>query len=338
MDLRKLIDQNCKQSQIPWWPHFAFHFTDVMNAVSILNTGFIFCRADAASYMQNDNAARKVIDLTKASVKEFVRFYFRPLTPTQYYNEGFKHPQIQYQGANVPVPLFFIYDLAQMMEEQGFLISGKTQAGHAEEPLNGIEAFQKLDFDKIYSYGVESAGENKKFRQAELLYPHRWPVGKSLYRIVCRNQLEKELFLELLRKGSSCDVECFLPYITVFEKDLFYSNGLFMTNIECIGDRLILSFSDTLAKQEYMELNMQRCGEQKLEPLPLMMTLIWKKLGYILERKERSYLFDYSWCSLSFKGLPQIEEADTLEVEVYIGKEKHIMGYKRFMLKEMNPI
>lgn len=340
MDWREVIDRNCKShSQIHWWPRFAFHFTDVMNAVSILDTGFIFCRADAATYMANDNAAKRVIDLTKASVQEYVRFYFRPLTPTQYYNEGYKHPQIQFQEANVPVPVFFIYDLAQMMENPDFRFSEKTQAGRTEETVSrGIEEFEKLSFDLIYSYGAESAGENKRFRQAELLYPHRWPVKQSLYRIVCRNQLEKELFLELVREKNPQAAAYFLPYVTIFAEDLFYSNGLFLTDIQCIGDRLVLNFSDTLAKKEYMESQMQRQGLQQLEPLPLVLELTWKKVDRILEQKERPVLFDYSWCSLSFKGLPQLAEADVLEIRVYIGQEKHIIGYKRFILREITPV
>lgn len=340
MNWHEVIDRNCKaHSQIHWWPRFAFHFTDVMNAVSILDKGFIFCRADAASYMANDNAAKRVIDLTKMSVQEYVRFYFRPLTPTQYYNEGYKHPQIQFQEANVPVPVFFIYDLAQMMEDPGFLFSEKTQAGHTEETLaQGIDAFEKLSFDQIYSYGVESAGESKRFRQAELLYPHRWPVKRSLYRIVCRNQLEKELFLQLLREKNQEAASCYRSCITVFDEDLFYSNGLFMTDIQCSGDRLVLNFSDTWAKKEYMGTRMQWQGLPQLDPFPLVLLLTWKKGEHILEQKERLALFDYSWCALSFKGLPQIVEADALEIRVYIGPEKHIMGYKRFMLKETAPV
>ena len=107
-------DNSEKRSPVSWWPKFAFHYTDVTNAVSILSSGFLYSRADATHLrvMENDNASRQVIDMTDSAVVSKVRFYFRPLTPTQYYNEGYKHPALRYDGdenANVPVPIFLCH-------------------------------------------------------------------------------------------------------------------------------------------------------------------------------------------------------------------------------------
>lgn len=80
-------DNSENRSPVSWWPKFAFHYTDVTNAVSILSSGFLYSRADATHLrvMKNDNASRQVIDMTDSDVVSKVRFYFRPLTPTQYH-------------------------------------------------------------------------------------------------------------------------------------------------------------------------------------------------------------------------------------------------------------
>lgn len=98
-----------------WWATHAFHFTALENVISILKCGVLYSRIEAEqnSLMQNENASRAVISMTDFDVLSYVRFYFRPLTPTQYYNEGYKHPQLRYdsQGANISIPVFLYLDL-----------------------------------------------------------------------------------------------------------------------------------------------------------------------------------------------------------------------------------
>ena len=114
MTFREIIANNClENSPVDWWPKYAYHYTDISNAVSILRSGYIYSRIHAteSGLMQNDNASRQVIDITNRAAVSSVRFYFRPLTPTQYHNEGYKHPQLRYnhdENANTPVPVFFL--------------------------------------------------------------------------------------------------------------------------------------------------------------------------------------------------------------------------------------
>lgn len=103
--------------------------------------------------MLNDNASRQVIDMTNISVLSNVRFYFRPLTPTQYFNEGYKHPALRYDNdskANVPVPIFFLFDLAKLLSFKGVKFSERRQAGRGADLCEGVEEFSKFDFKKIY--------------------------------------------------------------------------------------------------------------------------------------------------------------------------------------------
>ena len=159
-------DNSENHSPVAWWPKFAFHYTDVTNAVSILSSGFLYSRADAANMrvMKNDNASRQVIDMTNSDVVSKVRFYFRPLTPTQYYNEGYKHPALRYDGdenANVPVPIFLLFDLEKLLALPGVEFSETSQAGHGARVYSGVEAFSRLNFDYIYDNSFDNFETNK---------------------------------------------------------------------------------------------------------------------------------------------------------------------------------
>lgn len=97
-------------SDLKYWPLYMYHFTDIINAVSILKQGKIFSRKQALELklMEVDNASHEVIDQTRDFVEEYVRFYFRPLTPTQYNNEGLRHVNVK--DSHCPRPVFFLFD------------------------------------------------------------------------------------------------------------------------------------------------------------------------------------------------------------------------------------
>lgn len=126
------------------------------NAVNILAAGRLYSRnqAKAKGLMVNDNASEKVIAYNDF-VTKYVRFYFRPLTPTQYYNEGYKHPDFRFdnnKNANVTVPVFFLLDLESMLNSGQMKFSATTLAGYNPSSVStGVQSFTKLPFEKIYS-------------------------------------------------------------------------------------------------------------------------------------------------------------------------------------------
>jgi hypothetical protein len=54
-----------------------------------------------------DNASRNVMANTDPYVRDFVRLYFRPQTPTQYRNEGIRPKNMRELESHCPVPVFF---------------------------------------------------------------------------------------------------------------------------------------------------------------------------------------------------------------------------------------
>lgn len=93
MDYKDIINKqrNKLRRDLNWWPSFLYHFTDVHNASSILDQGWIYSReqVEKQNIMWHDNASRAVIDATNVESKSYGWLYFRPLTPTQFHNEGY---------------------------------------------------------------------------------------------------------------------------------------------------------------------------------------------------------------------------------------------------------
>lgn len=59
--------------------------------------------------MAVDIASQKVIKSTASKWKDFVRLYFRPRTPMQYRNEGFRPKNQRELESHCPVPIIFKY-------------------------------------------------------------------------------------------------------------------------------------------------------------------------------------------------------------------------------------
>lgn len=257
MNYTEIIRDNCfNHSPVTWWPRYAFHYTDITNAVSILNTSMLFSRAkaEAMGVMRNDNASRQVIDMTKTEAISCVRFYFRPLTPTQYYNEGFKHPQLRYcddQNANTPVPIFFLFDLEKLLSKPGVKFSNQKQAGNGSTLKSGVDSFATLNFDNVYSNNLENIVDTKSFRHAEILHPNSMCIDDCLETILCRNSIERISLLNMLKGINSFAFQKYQGIIKVGKRDVFEKNGLFVTDCTYGGNTVGITFSDPYARKNY---------------------------------------------------------------------------------------
>ena len=149
-----IIKNNREVSAVKWWPNFAYHFTDVMNAAGILSSGVLYSRTEAVrnNRMVNNNASTQVINITDNAVRSSVRFYFRPLTPTQYYNEGYKHKELRFDsadkdgsiGANVPIPVFLTFRLNELLNEDRIMFRNFLKPGMERSCTRAPRIFQDL--------------------------------------------------------------------------------------------------------------------------------------------------------------------------------------------------
>lgn len=188
-----------------WWPDYLFHFTDIKNAVSILNSGFLFSRAEVKRQRihKEDSASSQIISRTRTTLTDNVRLYFRPRTPTTYYMEGFKPLNRLFQGAHCPVPVYFLFDMREIITLNNTRFSNGNLARRKHNIFNSTDEFTQLPFSDIYSDGPyhyetqERHDEIKNRRQAEVIYPKSISLDYLKY-IGCRSEAEYDTLRNLL--------------------------------------------------------------------------------------------------------------------------------------------
>ena len=223
-----------------WWLNFAYHYTDVRNAVKILESGCILSRerVEQEGRMRTDNANPSVIDQSEHS-HDWARLYFRPKTPTQYRNEGIK-PRSEAEKGHCPVPVFFLFDLECVLRMEGvkFSNSGLNKV-HATETYSRPEDLvsDRMPAKEIYSYGYYNTSKRpyiKDRRHAEIVIKEKLPLEPCLRGLMCRSVAEKETINYLIKKSeiSKEGARKYKPLIkSASQGDLFYKDWTFVENV-----------------------------------------------------------------------------------------------------------
>jgi len=229
-----------------WWSEFLFHYSDILNIISILNSGKLYSRTKALELglMQNDNADDDVIEHTGISAKEYVRFYFGALTPTQYHNEGFKSKNNIQRNAHCPVPIFLLFDFVNILSREESCFSSGNIASSGADIYSNIEDLDKLEFEYIYHreslYGVSNPSHITYCRHSEVLIPTELNIYDCLEYVIVRSEAEKQTLLHYLTVDTKHKLE---QKIRVYTNGLFYADRFYIENVELTDDRFIISFS-----------------------------------------------------------------------------------------------
>lgn len=215
------------------WPRYCYHFTDEQNLATILRTGHLISRWDAqqTNSMVNENANPEVIAGTNEAIKQAVRLYFRPQTPTLNNNEGFR-AESKYKQAKCPFPVYLLFPLAQILALPDTKFSATSLALHQEPHLlSGSQAFSELPFDLIYhdsAFGPDERNNIIHHRHAEIIVPHELPLTHLLY-IMVRSVAEKETIINLLKFRH---LEQYISKVRVDEDNLyFFKNWTYVDNV-----------------------------------------------------------------------------------------------------------
>src|ERR1035437_5631778 len=189
-----------------WWARYLFHFTDIKNAIKTLEGGALYSRkkAIAKNLMQCENASPDIIGNTKEEYKDYVRLYFRPRTPTQYHNEGFRPiNNRKLGGAHCPVPIIFLFKSDPILTDTETYYSDGNIASPGVKIANSSDFYLWLDFDDIYHdsslYGYDpySSASIIYHRQSEVLIKNKL-VLDQLDLIFCRSTAEYYTLKNLL--------------------------------------------------------------------------------------------------------------------------------------------
>ena len=226
-----------------WWPDFLFHFTDVRNVASILRTGEMLSRTQvqASGQHQVDIASPGVIAETDPTWQDYVRLYFRPRTPTQYRNAGFRPPGQRSYEAHCPVPVFLLLDVMEVFSSTGVIFTNGSVASQPR-PNTDLDSFKAIPFDTVYHDTWFDPSERDTIvyhRHAEVLVPERLSSSAIRY-IFCRSQAEYETLLNLLSPGT---LSRWVGQIAVRpDLDLFFRRWSFIEQVAMTADSVLFRF------------------------------------------------------------------------------------------------
>ena len=189
-----------------WWPACLFHCTDISNVISILSQGEIVSRSriTSAGRLPMDIASPEVIAGTDQEWKDYVRLYFRPRTPTQYNNEGFRPVGQWALNSHCPVPIYLIFDaLGVLSRSDSFFSDGNVGSPHANVHSD-VSFLKQIPFDLVYHdtwFGPAERDQIVHHRNAEVLVPQRMGL-ESLRFVGCRSDAEYKTLMHLLPPGT----------------------------------------------------------------------------------------------------------------------------------------
>lgn len=238
-----------KESPKHWWPKFLFFFSDIRNVVNILESGKLLSRNEVARRKLPfvDCASQEVLDCTDPELKDYVRLYFGPRTPTQYRNEGIRPVGQRQLDAHCPVPVFLLFDSRSILTRSVCEFSDVSGASQIASIGCDAQFLKSLPFRKIYhrdAYDIVANYDIKLHRHAEVLIPGELDLSDLRY-IFCRSPAEKETLLHLLpthvrqKRAKTVFVEG--------KRNLFEKHWTFVERVELSADRLVFHFSpDTL--------------------------------------------------------------------------------------------
>jgi len=277
----KLKEQNSP------WSGFVYHFTHLTNAIQIIKNKKILSRNLAQTESSKFSDAAGSVVHRRDTAHEFARFYFRPKTPTQFYNECLGkdiNDGNYYTKANglglpkCPVPIFFKFDLEEIfsvMQDKCFASNGNLQKNNSK--IGTIsEMYNKFNFEHVFS-SINSSDINDymQWSQQEFLVKNFFDFSKlKKYEILVMN-----------------------------ESDLAQLYQIFENDKEILSKTRVARFNDEI----YMSSN--------------------KKINYSLKGKVLSISSDYEGNGVSkgmftlnvesknyniLKGIPQYESVDSL--------------------------
>lgn len=185
------------------WPNYCYHFTNIDNAIKILQSGYLKSRKRVISegIMGNENANRDIIANTQPEIIDYARLYFRPQVPTLYDNEGFRANN-GYKNAHCPFPIYFLFDLPAILKLPTSYFSEVSLAIHQKPNLLSSEKdFSELPFNLIYNDSRYSHSDRQKYvhhEQAEVIVKDQLSMT-YLRRIVVRSVAEKGTLEQLFK-------------------------------------------------------------------------------------------------------------------------------------------
>lgn len=250
--LEKLAQEDwVKRTERRWWPQFLFHYTDIRNAVQVLQDGSLYSRKYLEDHEHSivSSGSPDVLSATDMRVKDCVRLYFRPQTPTQYHVEGIRSKAMlaasKFPDAHCPVPVFFLFDAFDVLARADSCFSEGNLGSPRAKVLTIAVEFENLPWKHIYHTGSMTASQSAErdiifHRHAEVIVPQRLDLA-ALRFIYCRSEAERETLLYLLPPHLASRYQGRIVATT--RSTLFYRQHTFVEKARLFSHSLDFSFS-----------------------------------------------------------------------------------------------
>lgn len=228
-----------------WWPDYLFHCTDLSNVVNILRQGELVSRAQVvrSGQLALDIASPAVIAQTSPQRQNDVRLYFRPKTPTQYHNEGFRPIGQRSLNSHCPVPVYLIFSALSILSRADCLFTDGNAGSGRTEAQGEVDFLRQIPFEQVYHVGPYNSSTDRSIayhRNAEVLIPQRLGL-ENLVAIRCRSQAEYETLLYRLPRNT---LSSWANKIGVLpDTRLFHREWPFVEQVEMSADRLVFRFN-----------------------------------------------------------------------------------------------
>ena len=195
-------ESNLSNSRYPWtsrWPSRIFRHDPFANIVQILESGNLLSRNDSNNIRATDIAARDVINSTNEP-HQFVRMYFRPRTPTQYYVEGIRKAPECYQTDVSCLIGLMIFQSRNLLSRPDVKFSDMNMQSPAVTVGESEQFFSNnISFSDVYHHGWQGADPNiRRARCAEVLLDSPLDITQCLQHIYCRTSAERDTLINLL--------------------------------------------------------------------------------------------------------------------------------------------
>ncbi|MBC8263054.1 MAG: DUF4433 domain-containing protein [Anaerolineales bacterium] len=246
-DFERHIERwSARLGNLGWWPRYVYHFTDIHNAASIIQSGYLYSRAEVErrGLMRVDNASSEIMEQTRPEHLKFVRLYFRPRTPTQYRNEGIRPiNRRELGGAHCPVPIYFCFDALTVLALDDTEFSngnmGSPRASHSSER----DFFLSIPFYLVFHNRWFTPDERDEIifhRNAEVLVPDSLLLTPALKFIACRSAAERQTLLHLLPADLRRQ---WLPRIRLGEQGLFERKWTYVEEVITVDGKIVFRFN-----------------------------------------------------------------------------------------------
>jgi hypothetical protein len=189
------------------WKGNIYHFSHIDNAVEIIKNRSIQSRNKAN--IKGDSAGNVVH--RRGDAHDYARFYFRPQTPTQFYNEFLGKDQSDFffeKARNLgfpkcPIPIFFKFPLKDVLfkNEKKCCVSNGNMQKNATQFKSVDQMIDKFNFQYLYSDIGDGLENYMNYSQQEFLIMNELSFKKGElndFEIVCPSEADRTLLIKLL--------------------------------------------------------------------------------------------------------------------------------------------